>query len=220
MKRDIQLTTSDQHILNAYEHIPVKPLAGLVVLQEIFGVNSHIRDVCDDFAKHGYHIISPALFDRAQPNVSLGYETEDMKQGVELRAKIHPEKTLLDIIAAAQHLNYDKIGIIGYCWGGSLSWRAATETQIFSAASCWYGAMIPSLLDHPHHCPVQMHFGELDKSIPLDAIDKISKAYNDVDIYVYENADHGFGCQARASFNNNAYKLAQQRTLDFFRKNL
>lgn len=220
MKRDIQLTTSDQHILNAYEHIPAKPLAGLVVLQEIFGVNPHIRDVCDNFAKHGYHIISPALFDRAERNVSLGYEAEDMKQGIELRKKIEPEKTLLDIIAAAQHLNYDKIGIVGYCWGGSLSWRAATETKLFSAASCWYGAMIPSLLDHPHHCPVQMHFGELDHSIPLDAIEKIERTYNDVDIYVYKNADHGFGCQARASFHKEAYELAQQRTLDFFTKNL
>lgn len=220
MKQDIQLTTSDQHILNAYEHIPDKPRAGLVVLQEIFGVNPHIRNVCDNFAKQGYHIISPALFDRTEPNISLGYESEDMKQGVALRAKIAPEKTLLDIIAAAEQLNYDKIGIVGYCWGGSLSWRAATETKLFSAASCWYGAMIPSLLEHPHHCPVQMHFGELDHSISLDAIDKIKHAYNDVDIYIYKNADHGFGCQARASFNKEAYELAQQRTFDFFAKNL
>lgn len=220
MKQDIQLTTSDQHILNAYEHIPDKPRAGLVVLQEIFGVNPHIRNVCDNFAKQGYHIISPALFDRTEPNISLGYEPEDMKQGVALRAKIAPEKTLLDIIAAAEQLNYDKIGIVGYCWGGSLSWRAATETKLFSAASCWYGAMIPSLLEYPHHCPVQMHFGELDHSISLDAIDKIKHAYSDVDIYIYKNADHGFGCQARASFNKEAYELAQQRTFDFFAKNL
>lgn len=220
MKQDIQLTTSDHHIFNAYEHKPANASAGLVVLQEIFGVNPHIRAVCDKFAEQGYHVISPALFDRTERNVSLGYEQEDMKQGVALRAKIEPEKTLLDIIAAAEHLNYKKIGIVGYCWGGSLSWRAATETKLFSAASCWYGAMIPSLLAHPHHCPVQMHFGELDHSIPLDAIDKIRQAYNDVDIYIYKNADHGFGCQARASFNKEAYDLAQQRTLDFFSKYL
>lgn len=220
MKQDIQLTASDQHIFNAYEHKPANASVGLIVLQEIFGVNSHIRNVCDLFADQGYHVISPALFDRAERNASLGYETSDIQKGLALRENIQPEKTLLDIIAAAQHLNYTKIGIVGYCWGGSLSWRAATETKLFSAASCWYGAMIPSLLDHPHHCPIQMHFGELDHSIPLDAIDKIRQAYHDVDIYTYENADHGFGCQARPGFNKNAYDLAQQRTLEFFTKNL
>ncbi|CAI3946525.1 Dienelactone hydrolase (DLH) (PDB:4ZV9) [Commensalibacter communis] len=223
MKKDIQLTTSDQHSLNAYEHAPTNASAGLVVLQEIFGVNPHIRQMCDKFAAQGYHVISPALFDRVERNISLGYEPEDMQRGLNIRAKISPEKTLLDVIAAAEHFPYDKIGIVGYCWGGSLSWKAATETKLFSAASCWYGAMIPSLLDRPPHCPVQMHFGELDHSIPLDAIDKIRQAYKDnsgVDIYVYKNAEHGFGCQARSSFNPEAYELAQQRTLDLFAKNL
>lgn len=220
MKKDIQLIASDDHQFNAYEHKPENAHAGLVVLQEIFGVNDHIRYTSDQFANAGYHVISPALFDRTQKNIQLGYTHQDALEGVELRSRIAPEETLLDIIASAKHLPYQKIGIVGYCWGGSLSWRAATETKLFSAASCWYGAMIPSLLQHPHHCPVQMHFGEKDHSIPLDAIEKVRQAYKDVDIYVYENADHGFGCQARDSFHKEAYELAQKRTLDFFAKNL
>ncbi|MDI2090024.1 dienelactone hydrolase family protein [Commensalibacter oyaizuii] len=220
MKQDTTIITSDHHHLHAYESTHKNVTAGLVVLQEIFGVNHHIRNVCDNFANQGYHVISPALFDRVEKNVMLGYEQTDIQKGFSLRSQIDPQKTLLDIIAAAQYLPYSKIGVVGYCWGGSLSWRAATETDIFSAASCWYGAMIPSLLQHPHRCPVQMHFGALDASIPLDQIEQTRLHYNDVEIYIYENADHGFGCQARSSFNPTAYQQAQQRTLDLFKKYL
>lgn len=220
MQRDITLMASDHHQLNAYECKSDHSIYGLVVLQEIFGVNHHIRNVCDTFAQEGFHVIAPALFDRVQKNVQLGYEPSDAKKGVELRAKIKPDETLLDVIAAAKALPYDKIGIVGYCWGGSLSWRGATETKLFAAASCWYGALIPSLLNHKPNCPVQIHFGAKDKSIPLSEIDKIREAYPEPDIYIYEDADHGFGCAARASFHKKSYQLAQKRTLDFFRKNL
>lgn len=216
----ITLTATDNHILDAYETGNTNAPYTLVVLQEIFGVNHHIQNVCDEFARQGFHVVAPALFDRVQKHVELGYTHEDIQKGLELRAQIAPEKTLLDIIAATKVLQNKKIGVVGYCWGGSLSWRAATETKLFSAASCWYGAMIPSLLEHTPNCPVQMHFGEKDESIPLSEIKKVQHAFPEVEIYVYPDADHGFGCAERKDFDKNAYTLAQQRTLDFFKKNL
>lgn len=220
MQQKITLTTSDHHQLDAYEYKPANPSYGLIVLQEIFGVNQHIRKVCSNFARNNFHVIAPALFDRIEKNIELSYETANVKKGINFRARINPEETLLDIIATAHHLPYKQIGIIGYCWGGSLSWRAATETHLFAAASCWYGAMIPSLLQNKPNCPVQMHFGEKDQSIPLSEINKIKTAYPEVDIYVYKDADHGFGCAERASFHSQSYELAQKRTLEFFKSNL
>lgn len=220
MQQNITITTSDNHQLDAYECAGDNTSHGLIVLQEIFGVNHHIQNVCDQFAQEGFHVIAPALFDRAEKNIQLGYQPSDVKKGLELRAQIAPEETLLDIIASVQQLNYNKIGIVGYCWGGSLSWIAATGTKFFSAASCWYGGYIPSLVNAQPNCPVQMHFGEKDASIPLEEVETVRKVHPEVDIYVYKGADHGFGCAERPTFDEQAYNLAQHRTLNFFKKYL
>lgn len=215
----ITLTAEDGHNLQAYEAGKNNPRK-LVLLQEIFGVNHHIRAMCDRFAQEQYHVIAPALFDRIKKNVELAYDTDDFKRGAGYVGDIPPEKTLLDIKSAANKFGQGKIGVVGYCWGGSNSWIAATQTTLFAAASAWYGSKI---YDHRHekpNCPVQMHFGGKDPYIPLDQVHAIEEAQPDVPVYIYPEADHGFGCSERQSFNKDAYTLAQQRTLEFFKTHL
>lgn len=219
MAEFIELTAADGHKLAAYRTGSADAKAGLVVVQEIFGVNEHIRSVADRFAAQGYLVIAPALFDRVQRNVELGYSPDDVQTGIKLRAQIAPEAQLADIAAAAKALGGMKKGIVGYCWGGTLAWRGATETSLFSAASSWYGAGIISSKDAKPHAPVQLHFGETDHSIPLSDIEAIRAAQPDVAMFVYP-AGHGFGCEARASFDEESYKLAQSRTLAFFAQHL
>jgi len=187
--------------------------------QEIFGVNSHIRDVADSFAQQGYRVICPALFDRVQPGVELGYTADDVQQGLATRAKIETSQALMDIDACAAAFSPNvKIGIVGYCWGGTLSWLAACKNTRLSAASCWYGGGIAQHKDDQPIMPVQMHFGEEDGSIPMQDVASIREAQPDVEIYTYAGAGHGFGCNQRASFDATATTLAQERTLAFFAK--
>lgn len=217
----IQLTTSDNHTLNAYVTGPEDAEHGLVVAQEIFGINSHIRDVADYFAGQGYRVICPALFDRAQADVELGYTAADIQTGLALRDQIPTVQTLLDLDAAAHALQAQKtIGIVGYCWGGTLAWLAASRSNAFTAASCWYGGSIIKTKDEIPSIPVQMHFGLLDKSIPPNDVAAIQDAQPSVEIHTYPAADHGFGCNQRGSFNEPAWELANERTLHFFAQHL
>lgn len=220
MGKFITLTASDGHGLSAYEAgFPDSPRA-IVVLQEIFGVNHHIRTVCDGFADAGYHVVAPALFDRVEPGVELGYESPDMQRGVGLYQKIKPQDTLADIIAGADALGRESLGIIGYCWGGALAWAAATRTERFKAAVAWYGGGIVASKDAVANCPVQMHFGADDNHIPLTDVEAIRKAQPGVEIFVYEGAGHGFGCSERASYEARAAALAQERSLAFLQHHL
>ncbi|MBP6019080.1 MAG: dienelactone hydrolase family protein [Burkholderiaceae bacterium] len=216
----IEITAADQHTLNAYVVGPEDAQHGLVVVQEIFGVNSHMRHVADTFAQQGYRVICPAIFDRAERDVELGYQSDDVQRGLALRDKIAVADTLLDLEAAAAALGKRTgTGIVGYCWGGTLSWLAATRSNRFTAASCWYGGGIAKVKDETPQIPVQMHFGLHDQSIPVGDIDAIRSAQPQVDIHTYQ-ADHGFGCEQRASFQPEASKLALERTLEFFKINL
>jgi len=219
MGQMIELAAADGHRFAAYRAGPENARAGLLVIQEIFGVNRHMRQVADRFASAGYAVISPALFDRAAPGVELGYQPEDAQTGVALRAKIALEDTLKDITAAAKALNTAKTGIVGYCWGGSLAWIGATQTSLFDAASGWYGAMIVKTKNARPRCPVQLHFGENDQSIPLTDVAAIREAQPEVAVYTYP-AGHGFGCEERASYNAAATTLAEERTLRFFAEHL
>ncbi|NYT65644.1 dienelactone hydrolase family protein [Alcaligenaceae bacterium] len=216
----IELTTADKHTLNAYVVGPEDAQHGLVVVQEIFGVNSHMRSVADTFAQHGYRVICPALFDRIERQVELDYEPHDIQRGLALRNQIAVADSLMDLTAAAIALGKPaSTGIVGYCWGGTLSWLAATHSHQFSAASCWYGGSIAKSKDETPHIPVQMHFGLHDKSIPVTDIDAIRHAQPQVAIYTYD-ADHGFGCEQRASYQPKATEQALQRTLEFFQTTL
>lgn len=215
MGSTIDLTAADGHRLGAYRTGPDNARRGLVVIQEIFGVNHHIREVCECFAAEGYAVIAPALFDRAQRGVELGYAPDDVTAGRELRAKVPEAGTVADVEAAARALGGMPLGIVGYCWGGTVAWWGATRTDAFRAAAGWYGGGIAATRTEHPHCPVQLHFGAEDQGIPLTDVDAIRQAQPDVEVFVYEGAGHGFGCTERDSFQRDARDLAQERTLAF-----
>jgi len=216
-----ELTAADGHGLSAYVTGPQDAKRGLVVVQEIFGVNRHMRRVCDDFAKAGYAVVCPALFDRVERGVELGYGPDDIARGRDLRGKVDPGKTVLDILAAAAALPKGaKRGIVGYCWGGTVAWHGATRSPAFDAAVGWYGGGIAAAKDETPRCPVQLHFGELDRSIPLTDVEAVRAAQPGVEIFVYKGAGHGFGCEERSDYKPDDAALAQERTLAFFARRL
>jgi carboxymethylenebutenolidase len=216
----LKLTAADGHSFSAYRAGAEGATMGLVVVQEIFGVNSHMRFASDALAQSGFAVLCPALFDRAEKDVELGYTPDDVQAGIALRAKITDEQAMMDIEAAAASLNTAAIGIIGYCWGGTIAWWGATRTTRFKAAVGWYGGGIAATKTETPHCPAQLHFGAEDHGIALSDVDAIRAAQPGVEVYVYEGAGHGFGCEQRASFDQKSFDLAQNRSLDFFRKHL
>jgi carboxymethylenebutenolidase len=220
MGTTIDLKSADGHSFSAYTAGDAGATRGVVVIQEIFGVNHHIRDMVDRFAAKGYAAIAPALFDRAQRGSELGYTQDDISAGRDLRMKLQDSAVMADVEAAANHLAGKKLGVVGYCFGGTVAWWGATRTSKFAAASCWYGGGIPGTKNERPNCPVQMHFGEKDASIPMTDVDAVRAAQPGVEVYVYNGAQHGFGCDERASYSKPDYDLAQQRTLDFFAKHL
>ncbi len=222
MGKTITVTTGDGHTLDAYVAGPDNATKGVVVLPEIFGINDHIQDMADQFGAAGYKAIAPALFDRAEQGVDLGYGPDDRKKGFGLRQQISDEQSIADISAAAKALGTPvaSTAVVGYCWGGTLAWLSSTRTKLFGAASAWYGGGIAATKDEKPNNPIEFHFGETDGSIPQSDIDAIKAAHPDAPAYVYPDAGHGFGCKDRDSWNPEAYKLAQERTLAFFAKNL
>ncbi len=222
MSQTKQLRAIDGFAFGAYEALPsAKPRGGIVVIQEIFGVNSHIRNVADGYAAAGYAAIAPQIFDRVERNVELGYEAHDMTRGVEIaRGKLKMEQTLQDLQAAIDDAKrFGKVGVVGYCFGGLMAWLAACELTGVSAAVSYYGGGVASQLDRKPRCPVMMHFGDKDAHIPLSDVDKVRKAHPGVNVNVYA-ADHGFNCDHRASYDAAAAKLALSRSLEFFAKNV
>lgn len=220
MGTTIDLKSADGFTLSAYTAGPANASKGIVVIQEIFGVNHHIRDMVDRFAAQGYAVIAPAVYDRVERGVQLGYTQADIDQGRGYRMKLDDTKLMQDVEAAANHLGGKKLAIVGYCFGGTVAWWGATRTRKFAASSCWYGGGIPGTKNESPNCPVQMHFGEKDASIPMTDVDQVKAAQPKAEIYVYAGAQHGFGCDERGSFSKPDYELAQKRTLDFFAKHL
>ncbi len=195
------------------------PRGAMLVLQEIFGVNSHIRAVTNSFAAAGYVAIAPSLFDRVRRNVELGYGPQELEQGRGYVAQVTEEQLLRDMQAAINVVKHaGPVGVVGYCWGGSLSYLAACELPV-SAAVSYYGTRTLQLLERKPRVPVQFHFGAKDKTLPPEAVEKIRTANPTAEFHVYE-ADHGFNCDQRSSFDAAAAKLAQERTLAFFAKHL
>ncbi len=221
MGKMIELTASDGFKLGAYKAEPKGPSkGGLVVCQEIFGVNHHIRNVADRFAEQGYTVIAPALFDRAQRGVDIGYTEATIKQGVDIRGKIKLEDTMKDVQAAVGALKgAGKIGVVGYCWGGSLAFLSATRLSGVSAAVGYYGGTIAAHADEKPKVPVMLHFGEKDHGIPMSDVEKVKKARPEVKIFTYP-ADHGFSCDERGSFDKPSHEQALARTLAFFKEHL
>lgn len=214
----LKLQAADGHRLDAYLAQPAgAPRGALVVLQEIFGVNSHIRSVADGYAAEGWLAIAPALFDRVARGVEIGYAPADVERGRELKGGCGNETALLDIAAAVAHVAPNgPVAVVGYCWGGTLAWLAACKQDGLSAAVAYYGSGIVDLVGLEPKCPVQAHFGEKDASIPLAAVDALRKAHPEVDVHVYP-AGHGFNCEQRAAFEATSAALARERTLRFLR---
>lgn len=217
----IQLKASDGHELAAYVAEPEgNPRGGIVVIQEIFGVNSHIRGVADGFAADGYRVIAPAMFDRIERNVDLGYDPDSVTAGRELKGRMDWDSPLLDIQAAIDALAGLKTGVVGYCWGGSLAWLAATRLDGIAATACYYGGQINDFRDESAKCPVLMHFGTEDASIPMEAVEAIRIAQPDATIHVYEGAGHGFNCDQRGSYDEASSVTARRRTTEFLAGNV
>ena len=215
-----KLTAADGHSFDAYEVRPDDAAAAIVVIQEIFGVNEHIRSVVDRYAAFGYHAIAPALFDRVEAGCRARLRPATAStQGRDMAGQIKWEPAMLDLAATVAHVaGTGPVGAVGYCFGGSLAWLSANELPV-AAAVGYYGGQIHSLIDRDPAVPTMLHFGELDGGIPLDQVDEIAKAHPDVDVHVYEGAQHGFSCDARGSFHPLSAAIALGRTLDFFVSN-
>jgi len=217
MGRNITLTAADGHQLGAWRADPDgKARGGIVVIQEIFGVNGHIRDVCDRIAAAGYAAIAPAIFDRAEPGVELGYDDDGITRGRDLRTQVGWDGPVADMTAAAEALKpAGKVGVVGFCWGGSLAWLAACRLAV-DAAVGYYGGQIVQYVDETPACPILLHFGDQDASIPIADVDAIRAAHPDVPVHVYAGAGHGFNCDRRGSYHAEHAAVAWERTLKFF----
>jgi carboxymethylenebutenolidase len=220
MGRTIELKTKDGQTISAYKAEPAgKPRGSVVVIQEIWGVNSHIRSVADGYAKEGYVAIAPAIFDRIEKGVTLDqYTQETMQRGFGLMQKVDQDKALLDIQAAVDEASKSgKVGVVGFCFGGRMAWLAAARVNGIAASVPYYGGGIPDLASEKPKVPVILHFGEKDPHIPVASVEKFKKAHPELPVYMY-SADHGFNCDQRGSYDAAAANLARQRTLEFLHK--
>ena len=217
----IELKAADGHKLAAYRAEPAgKARGGVVVIQEIFGVNTHIRSVADGYAADGYLAIAPALFDRAQPGYETGYSQPEIERGIAMIPRLDLDKTMLDLAAAMQNIaGAGKVSIVGYCWGGTVAWKAAASLAGLACSIAYYGGGIPGLIALQPRCPVMLHWGEADGSIPLDKARAVAAAHPAQTHHFYA-AGHGFNCDQRGSYDAASAKLARQRTLEFLGKHV
>jgi carboxymethylenebutenolidase len=217
------LTAADKHQLGAYRADPKgSPKGAMVVIQEIFGVNQHIRAVCDRIASElDYVAVAPALFDRSQRDYQSGYSPEEIEKSRKFIANPDWDAMMRDTAAAvAEVKSIGPVGIIGFCMGGSIAFLGATRLEGLSASVCYYGGRIVAYADEKPRCPVQMHFGETDQSIPMSDVESIKKKRPDCEIYVYPGAGHGFHCDERGSFHSQSAELAWERTSAFLKKHM
>ena len=222
----ITLTAADGFESSAYVAEPAgTPKGAIVVLQEIFGVNSHIRSVADGYAAAGYLAVAPATFDRVERGVQLGYTPEDMKRGSGLKAAVEalPSPGVLqDIQAAVDYAaKAGKVGVVGYCWGGLLVWRSAEQVRGLSAAVSYYGGgmTMGSEPSRKPAVPTMSHFGEKDTHITIDSVKAFEKAHPEVEVHLYA-ADHGFNCDQRGAYDAGAAATARERSLYHFGKHV
>jgi len=214
----VTLTASDGHALSAYvAHPQGKPKAGLIVLQEIFGVNEHIRSIADGFAADGFLVVAPAMFDRVKPGIELGYDNFDAAR--ETLSQLERENCVKDMAAAADYAqSAGKVGIVGYCWGGAMADLAACHDLVDAAVS-YYGRMTVEWLDLQPQCPVLYHYGETDGLIPWQTIEQIARK-RDGEVRVWGGAGHGFNCDVRPEYHKAAAKQARELTLKHLATNL
>ncbi len=217
MGKNITLTAADGHKLGAYRADPAGVAKGsVVVIQEIFGVNHHIRSVCDRVAAAGYAAVAPALFDRIEPGFESGYSPGEISAAMRFVENPDFEAFLRDTSAAIGELkSAGPVSIMGFCLGGTVAFAAACNLEGLSSAVCYYGGFIAKMADQKPKVPTLMHFGALDAHIPLSDVEIIRQKRPDCDIHVYQGADHGFHCDERGSYNKDAATLAWHRSLDW-----
>ena len=223
MGEAIRLTALDGFEFGAYRADPEGTAkGGVVVVQEIFGVNVHIRSVCDRYAGAGYLAIAPAIYDRVEPGLELGYESDDIARGQEISGRCDMIDVIADVAAAADAAaEAGKVGIVGYCWGGVIVYIAACRLGgRLACASGYYGRSIVQYLNETPAVPLVLHFGTLDASIPLTDVERIGQAHPEIAVHLYEGADHGFNCDLRGQYNAEAAALALERTLALFAEHI
>ena len=222
MGQDIKLTASDNVQLGAYRADPSgAPKGAIVVIQEIFGVNHHIRSVCDRLAAEGYVAIAPAIFDRIEPNFTSGYSPDEVAVARKFVANPAWTAMLRDAQAAIDAVkNVGPVGIIGFCLGGSIAYAAATKLSGLSAAIGYYGGAIVRFADDKPKVPTQLHFGEKDAGIPLSDVETVKAKRPEIEVFTYPDAQHGFHCDERASYDKKSADTAWPRSMAFFAKNL
>ena len=222
MSEHVKLTASDGHELDAYVARPEgEPIAALVVIQEIFGVNQYIREAADGYAKDGFLVIAPALFDRFERGVDLGYKGADSEKAMSFARRLDVDAMQKDTAAAiawARQQSAGKTGILGYCLGGSIAWLAAAHLDV-EAAVGYYGGMIAKFADLQPKCPIILHFGSRDAHISAADRERIAVAHPEIPIYVYD-AGHGFSNHLRDGYDEPSATVARQRSLEFLKKNL
>jgi len=222
MSEMINLTAEDGFRLSAYKATPSgTPRGGLVVIQEIFGVNSHIKKVADGFAADGYAVIAPAIFDRVERGFESGYAPPDIERGRAVRGKLQTDQVMMDVNAAVKELakSGQKVGVVGYCFGGFVAWLSATRLSGVAASVGYYGGGIADTAAEQPRNPVMLHFGETDAWIPKEHYEKVMKAHPKIPIHIYP-AGHGFNCDERGSYHEPSARLARQRTIEFFRQHV
>lgn len=221
MGQNININTTGMHCIGAYLTKPAgKPKGGIVVVQEIFGINAHMRSVADTFASHGYTAIAPAFFDHVENGVELGYDEDGYKRGFKFAGEVGLDRAIEDVASAAEAIaSSGKIGVVGYCWGGSVALLAAQRLGMPGVS--YYGARNKSFLDQPLKAPMIFHFGENDPSIPHEVIQHHRETWPDAPVYVYPDTGHAFNRDVDPKvFNAAASKLALERTLAFFDQHL
>ncbi len=222
MGQMIDLETQDGQTISAYRAEPEgEPRGGLVVIQEIWGVNSHIRSVADGYAAEGYLVIAPAIFDRIEGGVTMDeYTQETMQKGFGYMEKVDEDKALLDIRAAVETAaGAGNVGVVGFCFGGRMTWLSASRIDGIAAAVPYYGGGVPDLASEQPKCPVVLHFGEQDQHIPVASVEEFKKVHPSLPVHIYD-ADHGFNCDQRDSYNAAASKLARERTLELLHQHV
>jgi len=217
-----QMTMSDGAQIPVYRVRPDgERRGGLVLVQEIFGITEHIREMAEEYAADGYEVLAPALFDREHPGFEAGYSGPDFARAVELARELHPfDQSLADVQICIDALKASgPVFVVGYCYGGSVAWFAATRMHDVAAASSYYGSLVPGAADEVPKVPVILHFGRHDHGIPMEGVEKVIAAdHPNATVYVYE-AGHGFNSDRRKDFHEESCDLAKQRTLDLFRAN-
>jgi carboxymethylenebutenolidase len=217
----ITLTGADGFAIGAYHVVPSAPKAGLVVAMEIFGVNGHIRDVCDGFAADGFEVIAPALYERYEKAFETGYAEDDVaraRKAMEACGYAHTQGDVQAAIDALRANGRKSVDITGYCYGGSVAWLAACRCAGLASAVGYYGRHIIEMVGERPRCPTMLHFGRTDASIPMDWVEQIRAAHPDVIVHVYD-AGHGFNSDRRTHYDAAAATLARSRTLAFFHEN-